>query len=140
VSADTASFTPPARARGLVWGDARFALLTALGIALFPFLLHLLGGYSTLATQIAIVSIASIGFNLLLGYAGILSYGHAMFYGGGGYIAAIPHPAHDADPSESMARGSRRDARHDGARPARRLAHGAFVRDLFALLTSRSRR
>ena len=89
MSADTASFTPPARARGLVWGDARFALLTALGIALFPFLLHLLGGYSTLATQIAIVSIASIGFNLLLGYAGILSYGHAMFYGGGGYIAAI---------------------------------------------------
>jgi branched-chain amino acid transport system permease protein len=73
----------------LLWGDARFALLTALGIALFPFVLHPLGGYSTLATQIAIVSIASIGFNLLLGYAGLLSYGHAMFYGGGGYIAAI---------------------------------------------------
>ncbi|HZX68878.1 MAG TPA: branched-chain amino acid ABC transporter ATP-binding protein/permease [Candidatus Elarobacter sp.] len=82
--------TPPARARGtLLWSDVRFALLCALGIALFPFLLHPLGGYSTLATQIAIVSIASIGFNLLLGYAGLLSYGHAMFYGGGGYIAAI---------------------------------------------------
>jgi branched-chain amino acid transport system permease protein len=90
VSADAVSSTPPARPRGtLLWGDVRFALLTALGIALFPFLLHPLGGYSTLATQIAIVSIASIGFNLLLGYAGILSYGHAMFYGGGGYIAAI---------------------------------------------------
>ena len=90
MSADAPSSTPPKRARGtLLWGDARFALLTALGIALFPFLLHPLGGYSTLATQIAIVSIASIGFNLLLGYAGILSYGHAMFYGGGGYIAAI---------------------------------------------------
>ena len=69
--------------------DVRFAVLCALGIALFPFVLHPLGGYSTLATQIAIVSIASIGFNLLLGYAGSLSYGHAMFYGGGGYIAAI---------------------------------------------------
>jgi branched-chain amino acid transport system permease protein len=69
--------------------DARFALLCALGIAVFPFLLHPFGGYSTLATQIAIVSIASIGFNLLLGYAGSLSYGHAMFYGGGGYLAAI---------------------------------------------------
>ncbi|HEX3467296.1 MAG TPA: ATP-binding cassette domain-containing protein, partial [Candidatus Elarobacter sp.] len=64
-------------------------MLTAIGIALFPFLLHPLGGYSALATQIAIVSVASIGFNLLLGYTGILSYGHAMFYGGGGYIAAI---------------------------------------------------
>jgi branched-chain amino acid transport system permease protein len=90
MSSAPAPSTPPARARGnLAWGDVRFALLTALGIALFPFLLHPLGGYSTLATQIAIVSIASIGFNLLLGYAGILSYGHAMFYGGGGYIAAI---------------------------------------------------
>jgi branched-chain amino acid transport system permease protein len=89
VSAAAAS-TPPARTRGnLLWGDIRFTLLTAVGIALFPFLLHPLGGYATLATQIAIVSIASIGFNLLLGYAGILSYGHAMFYGGGGYIAAI---------------------------------------------------
>jgi branched-chain amino acid transport system permease protein len=90
VSTTVAPATPPARARGgQLWGDLRFSLLTALGIALFPFVLHLLGGYSTLATQIAIVSIASIGFNLLLGYAGILSYGHAMFYGGGGYIAAI---------------------------------------------------
>ena len=81
---------PPSRARGsLLLGDARFALLCAVGIALFPFVLHPIGGYSTLATQIAIVSIASIGFNLLLGYAGLLSYGHAMFYGGGGYIAAI---------------------------------------------------
>ncbi|MEA2688102.1 MAG: branched-chain amino acid transport system ATP-binding protein livM [Candidatus Eremiobacteraeota bacterium] len=81
---------PVSHPRGrLLAADARFALLCALGIALFPFLLHPLGGYSTLATQIAIVSIASIGFNLLLGYAGSLSYGHAMFYGGGGYIAAI---------------------------------------------------
>jgi branched-chain amino acid transport system permease protein len=87
----TASETAPAPdARpGLLAADVRFAVLCALGIALFPFLLHPLGGYSTLATQIAIVSIASIGFNLLLGYAGSLSYGHAMFYGGGGYIAAI---------------------------------------------------
>jgi branched-chain amino acid transport system permease protein len=87
----TSSETAPvAPARpGLLAADARFAVLCALGIAVFPFLLHPLGGYSTLATQIAIVSIASIGFNLLLGYAGSLSYGHAMFYGGGGYLAAI---------------------------------------------------
>ncbi len=79
-----------ARARPAgVLEDVRFAALCALGIAVFPIALHPLGGYSTLATQIVIVSIASIGFNLLLGYAGTLSYGHAMFYGGGGYLAAI---------------------------------------------------
>jgi branched-chain amino acid transport system permease protein len=67
----------------------RFALLTLLGLVFFPFAFHALNGYTGLATQILIVSIASIGFNLLLGYSGLLSYGHAMFYGGGGYVAAI---------------------------------------------------
>jgi len=87
VAAASASEVQPQRS--LFAADARFALLTALGLALFPLLLHPIGGYGGLATQILIVSIASIGFNLLLGYAGLLSYGHAMFYGGGGYIAAI---------------------------------------------------
>ena len=88
----TATTTPVAPVRSQradLGGDIRFALLTALGLALFPLLLHPIGGYAGLATQILIVSIATIGFNLLLGYAGMLSYGHAMFYGGGGYIAAI---------------------------------------------------
>jgi branched-chain amino acid transport system permease protein len=69
--------------------DLRFLLFTAIGLLVFPFALHLIGGYSGLATQILIVSIATIGFNLLLGYAGMLSYGQAMFFGGGGYLAAI---------------------------------------------------
>ncbi len=74
---------------GVIASDARFALLTAVGLALFPFAMHLIGGYGGLSTQILILSVAAIGFNLLLGYAGMLSYGHAMFYGGGGYLAAM---------------------------------------------------
>ncbi len=73
----------------LLGSDLRFALLTALGLALFPLVLHPIGGYAGLATQILIVSVAAVAFNLLLGYAGMLSYGQAMFYGSGGYIAAI---------------------------------------------------
>ncbi|HEY4442568.1 MAG TPA: branched-chain amino acid ABC transporter ATP-binding protein/permease [Candidatus Elarobacter sp.] len=73
----------------LFLGDLRFLVLTAVGLALFPLVLHPIGGYAGLATQIVIISVASIAFNLLLGYAGMLSYGQAMFYGGGGYIAAI---------------------------------------------------
>ena len=68
---------------------ARFAAFTLLGLVLFPFAFHAIDGYAGLATQIVIVSIASIGFYLLLGYTGLLSYGHAMFYGGGGYVAAL---------------------------------------------------
>jgi branched-chain amino acid transport system permease protein len=80
---------PAAERRSLIAADVRFVGLTALGLALFPFVLHPLGGYAGLATQILITSIAAVAFNLLLGYAGMLSYGQAMFYGSGGYIAAI---------------------------------------------------
>jgi branched-chain amino acid transport system permease protein len=69
--------------------DLRFYGLTVLGLVLFPFAIHPIGGYGGLATQILIVGIASIGFNLLLGYAGLLSYGQAMFYGVGGYMALL---------------------------------------------------
>jgi len=72
-----------------VRGTFRFLLLTALGLIVFPFIIHPIGGYAGLATQVVIVSIASVGFNLLLGEAGMLSYGQAMFYGGGGYVTAI---------------------------------------------------
>lgn len=69
--------------------DVRFYGLTILGLALFPFAIHPIGGYPGLATQILIVSIATIGFNLLLGYAGLLSYGQAGFYGVGSYMALL---------------------------------------------------
>jgi len=72
-----------------VAGELRFYGLTILGLVLFPFLIHPIGGYPGLATEILIVGIASIGFNLLLGYAGLLSYGQAMFYGVGAYMALL---------------------------------------------------
>ncbi len=69
--------------------DAKFYGFTILGLVLFPFLIHPIGGYEGLATQILIVAIASIGFNILLGYAGLLSYGQAAFYGVGAYMALL---------------------------------------------------
>ena len=78
--------------------DVRFYVLLALGLAIFPLALHPFRGYPGLATQILIVGIGSIGFNLLLGYAGLLSYGQAMFYGVGSYMALLTvsrfFPAH----------------------------------------------
>jgi branched-chain amino acid transport system permease protein len=69
--------------------ELRYYGLTILGLVLFPFVIHPIGGYGGLATEILIVGIASIGFNLLLGYAGLLSYGQAMFYGVGAYVALL---------------------------------------------------
>jgi branched-chain amino acid transport system permease protein len=69
--------------------ELRFYILTALALAVFPVLIHPIKGYPGLATQILIVGIGAMGFNLLLGYAGLLSYGQAMFYGVGSYVALL---------------------------------------------------
>ncbi|MFT4921994.1 MAG: branched-chain amino acid transport system permease protein [Haloarculaceae archaeon] len=48
-----------------------------------------LGGYTALSPLILIYGIVVIGFNLLLGYTGLLSFGHAAFFGTGAYVAGI---------------------------------------------------
>ena len=45
--------------------------------------------YITLATKVIILGIAGVGLNLALGYWGLISFGHAAFFGIGGYVAAI---------------------------------------------------
>jgi branched-chain amino acid transport system permease protein len=67
----------------------RFYLLLALGLIAFPVIIRPIGGYPGVATQILILTIAAVGFNILLGYAGLLSYGQAMFYGLGSYVALL---------------------------------------------------
>jgi branched-chain amino acid transport system permease protein len=45
--------------------------------------------YITLATRIAILGLAAVGLNLALGLGGMVSFGHAMFFGIGGYAAGV---------------------------------------------------
>jgi branched-chain amino acid transport system permease protein len=46
--------------------------------------------YQTLLLTYALVmAIAALGFNLLLGYTGLLSFGHSAFFGTGAYTAAL---------------------------------------------------
>jgi branched-chain amino acid transport system permease protein len=44
----------------------------------------------TLLTRILVFSIAAIALNLVLGYGGMVSFGHALYLGLGVYAAAIP--------------------------------------------------
>ena len=53
--------------------------------AVFPFLVP----YQSLATQVLIYGLFALGFNLLYGYTGLLSFGHAAYYGLGAYGAGI---------------------------------------------------
>jgi branched-chain amino acid transport system permease protein len=87
----TAQTEPPARTKTQRGSDLAFYLWTAFGLIVFPLIfgLPVFSGYGGLATQILIVGIAAIGLNVLLGYAGQLSYGHAAFYGLGMYGAGL---------------------------------------------------
>ena len=55
--------------------------------------------YVTLATRMAILALAAAGLNLALGFGGLVSFGHAAFFGIGGYAAGIlARHAFDAEP------------------------------------------
>ena len=63
----------------------------ALILLAMPFLALQLGKpfYVTLATRMAILGLAAVGLNLALGLGGLVSFGHAAFFGVGGYAAGI---------------------------------------------------
>ena len=43
----------------------------------------------TLATKVAILALAGVGLNIALGLGGMVSFGHAAFFGIGGSVAAM---------------------------------------------------
>jgi len=46
--------------------------------------------YLDLATRLVVLAIAAVGLNLILGYGGMVSFGHAAFIGIGAYSVGIP--------------------------------------------------
>ncbi|MGE4480233.1 branched-chain amino acid ABC transporter permease [Acidocella sp.] len=82
VSIDT---KPAARLAPASGGQPLAAALIWLVLLFVPFWLPMLGGYTDLATRALIYAIAATGLNLLLGYTGGLSFGHAAYFGLGAY-------------------------------------------------------
>jgi len=64
-------------------------LIFAAIILTMPFWFPFLGGYEGLDTKILIWAIFALGFDLLLGYTGYLSFGHAAFFGVSAYITGL---------------------------------------------------
>ena len=54
-----------------------------------PFWLPLTGGYVELGTEILVYALAAMALNFLLGYTGVLSFGHAAYFGLGAYGTAV---------------------------------------------------
>ncbi|TDK43985.1 branched-chain amino acid ABC transporter permease [Antarcticimicrobium luteum] len=61
-------------------------------LAILPPVFYLTGNpfYLDLATRLSILGIAAVSLNLILGYGGLVSFGHAAFVGLGAYAVGIP--------------------------------------------------
>ena len=59
-----------------------------MGLIAAPFVLPYLGFAPGTVNQILVWGLFGIGFDILFGYTGLLSFGQAAFYGTGGFIAA----------------------------------------------------
>ena len=62
--------------------------LTALGLLLAPFILPHLGFAPGTVNQILVWGLLGIGYDILFGFTGLLSFGQAAFFGTGGMLAA----------------------------------------------------
>ena len=63
-------------------------VLTAAGLIAAPFVLPYLGFTPTTVNRILVWGLFGIGFDILFGYTGLLSFGQAAFFGTGGMVAA----------------------------------------------------
>jgi len=66
------------------WRAWELALLAALADSWF-----IVGEHALLANEIAVLALFALSLDLILGYAGIISLGHAAFFGFGAYTAAL---------------------------------------------------
>src|SRR5512137_2568753 len=77
---------PVAKAKTIShWISEHSVLMIILTLALIPFVLP----YEALATQMIIWGLLALGYNILYGYTGLLSFGHAAYFGLGAYTTGI---------------------------------------------------
>jgi len=81
------------------WVEIVFWLSTLLPFVLFP-------QYLQLASQIAITALFALSLDLILGYAGVVSLGHAAFFGLGAYTAGILSKFYWGEPLSLLVAGA----------------------------------
>ncbi len=58
-------------------------------LLILPFAVEYFGSTTSLATEIIVFTLLGFGYNLLLGYTGLVSFGHGAFFGLAAYAAAL---------------------------------------------------
>lgn len=83
---DTRVDVPAGRLAGLGRTVARHRVAAVLAVlVIFPLIIP----YEALAVNILVFGLFALGFNLIFGYTGLLSFGHAAFFGTGAYGTGI---------------------------------------------------
>ncbi len=86
----TAAHTNPlAAARANPWAKYQPLWVGAAALVALPFVMPLLGQTVSTASVLVILAIATLGLNVLVGFTGLVSFGHAAWYGIGAYTAAL---------------------------------------------------
>ena len=69
----------------------RLAVLAAIWVALVfaPFWMQLFGGYTALGSRVLVLGLGAMSVNFLLGFTGVLSFGHAAWFGLGAYACGL---------------------------------------------------
>src|SRR5918998_4360327 len=104
-TAAAAGFEPAAAREESVWGFSR-AQLAALAVmvavlAAGPFFL-----YPVFLMKLLCFALFACAFNLLIGYVGLLSFGHAAYFGMGGYVAGWAAKVGGLSPELSIIAGA----------------------------------
>lgn len=68
----------------LTWNAILWVVLITM-----PYWMGAIGGYTELASRVLILGLAAMALNFLLGFTGVLSFGHAAYFGLGAYGAAM---------------------------------------------------
>ena len=68
---------------------SRLSLIAAAALIALPFLLPAIGLGITSATEVVIFAMACMALNILVGYTGLVSFGHGAWFGLAAYAAGL---------------------------------------------------
>ena len=76
---------------GFINSKYRPVAVGGIALVLLPLVFQSIGLTLDSATVVVILAMAALGLNLLVGYSGLVSFGHSAWFGIGGYAAALAH-------------------------------------------------
>ncbi|MDF1790514.1 MAG: branched-chain amino acid ABC transporter ATP-binding protein/permease [Thalassobaculaceae bacterium] len=81
--------TAPANGLQALWSRSAPLCIGAAALVLLPVVMPWLGQTTSTATYLVTLTIAAMGLNLLVGFTGLVSFGHGAWFGIGAYAAAL---------------------------------------------------